>query len=126
MNASRPTAYLKRGCPFSMRLRLFLGEAGLTDEVDMVVVEFGDERHRAVKAGVEAAGLTSSFPAVEHASGKFEVDSQAIIDRMAGEHDVDVGSLPLLRFYDEGMMPRFGKMYMELKRLKGADWNGEL
>jgi hypothetical protein len=126
MNALRPKAYLLKGCPFSMRLRIFLTEAGLTNEIDIVPVENGDDNHRKLFAEVEAAGLKPAFPIVTRAPGSFEIDSQTVIERMVREHKIDTGSLALLRFYNEGMLPRFGKMFMELKRLKGPEWNGEL
>jgi hypothetical protein len=126
MNAPRPKAYLLKGCPFSMRLHIFLTEAGLANEIDIVSVESGDETHRKLFAEVEAAGLKPSFPIVTQAPGRFEIESQAVIERMVREHEIDTGSLALLRFYNEGMLPRYGKMFMELKRLKGSEWNGEL
>ena len=126
MSDPRPKAYLLSGCPFSTRLYLFLTEAGLAKEMDVVTVQAGDDTHREVFAEVEATGLKPSFPIFERAPGSFEVDSQAVMDRLSEEHGVDLKTLSFLRYYNEGMLPRYGKMFMELKRLKGADWNGEL
>jgi hypothetical protein len=126
MTANRRRVYLLRGCPFSMRFHVFLTEAGLADIVDIVVVQARHDAHKSLFANLEAAGLRSGFPIVERWPGKFETDSQTMIDHMAEEHAIDSTSLPLLKFYTEGMLPRYGQMLMELKRLKGTDWNGEL
>jgi hypothetical protein len=125
-SAFRLTAYLLSGCPFSMKLHIFLTESGLCDGVDIVEAHLGDGTHLSLFSKVEAIGLKPSFPIVEYAPGRFETESQVVIDRLADEHAIDTTSLPLLTFYMDGMLPRYGKMFMELKRLKGADWNGEL
>jgi hypothetical protein len=86
----------------------------------------GTHMGKPIYAEVEAAGLKPSFPIFERAPYTFEVGSQAVMDRLSEEHGVEIGTLPFLRYHNEGMLPRYAKMFMELKRLKGAEWNGEL
>ncbi|WP_157134574.1 hypothetical protein [Sphingomonas sp. PAMC 26605] len=48
------------------------------------------------------------------------------MDRLSEEHGVAVATLPFRHYCNEGMLPRYGKMFMKLKRFKRADWNGAL
>ena len=117
---ARPKAYLKRGCPFCLKLRIFLTEAGMAEVLDYVVFEDGDETHLAVRARMERAGRQPGFPAVEFEPGRFETGADALIGRFAQQGGVDPGSLALLNYYTGGVFKAFGEMYMELKNLKSS------
>lgn len=109
-----------------MRLHVFLTEAKIAHCIDVITVQADALAHRELFARAGATGIVPSFPIVEHSRDNFEVDSQQIIERLADEHRIDVAALRLLRFYNESMLPRFGRMFMELRRLKGDDWKGDL
>ena len=126
MTVHQTRVYFKTGCPHSMRLRIFLSEANLENEVEMVTVESASELDPALLAMAKQSQIPLTFPFSVQASNDVELDSQVIIGRMTSEHNVDPHSLNLLRYYEDSMIPRFSKMFMELKRLKGAEWDGSL
>jgi len=119
-NETKTTAYLKRTCPYCLKLRVFLTEAGLADRFDFQVFDDGDETHKALRARMEAEGQQPSFPAVEGADGKLETGTDDLINRFAKEAGQDPSSLPLLDYYSNGVFKRQGEMFRELKALKEA------
>ena len=119
-DASLPTLYLKSACPFCLKLRIFLTEAGLADRFNYVVFDDGDETHKALRARMESAGQQPSFPAVELTPGTLETGTDDLIARFAGEAGVDPSSLPLLDYYSGGVFKRYGAMFQELRALKAA------
>lgn len=112
--------YLKNTCPFCLKLRIFLTEAGIADRMDFVVFADGDDTHRALRARMQDAGQEASFPAAEIEPGKLTTGTDALIARFAKEAEVDPASLPLLKYYTEGVFRRYGEMFRELKQLKGG------
>jgi glutathione S-transferase len=121
MNASAPVkVYLKKVCPYSLKLRIFLAEAGITDRVKFVVFADGDATHQALRSQMQAAGQKPSFPAAELEPGKLVTDSDALIAHFAKGAGIDPSALPLLRYYSEGVFQKYNEMYRELKQLKGS------
>ncbi len=114
----RPVAYLKRSCPFCLKLRIFLTEAGLADQVDYVVFDDGDDTHTRLRAEMEAAGQTPSFPAVAFTPGKLETGTDDLIARFAAEAGARTDGHALLAYYQEGVFKRHGEMFRELRELK--------
>ena len=117
---SRPKAYLKQSCPFCLKLRIFLTEAGLADGLDYVVFDDGDATHQRLRAQMEAAGQQPGFPAVEFEAGTLETGTDDLIARFAGQAQVDPASLPLLAYYSDGVFRRYGEMFRELRKLKAG------
>ena len=115
-----PTIYLKRSCPFCLKLRIFLTEAGMADRFRFIVFDDGDDTHEALRARMEAAGQQPSFPAAELIPGKLETGTDDLIARFAGEGGVDPAAMPLLNYYDEGVFKQYGQMFRELRELKSA------
>jgi len=113
-----PSIYLKRSCPYCLKLRIFLTEAGIADRFSYVVFDDGDDTHQALRARMTAAGQKPSFPAVEFAPGTLETGTDDLIARLAPD-GVDSAELPLLRYYSEGVFPRHIEMFRELRTLKG-------
>lgn len=121
MNASsRTRIYLKKTCPYCLKLRIFLTEAGLADRFDFTVFSEGDETHKALRARMEAAGQKPSFPAAEIEAGRLTTGSDELIARFARDAGVDPARLPLLDYYSNGVFPRHVEMHLELKQLKGG------
>ena len=116
----RPRANLLRTCPFCLKLRLFLTEAGLADGVDYVVFDSGDKTHQRLRGEMERAGQQPSFPAVEFEEGRFETGTDDLIARFAGPAGIDPASLPLLAYYSDGVFKQYGAMFRELRELKAA------
>lgn len=114
----QPTLYLKKSCPFCLKLRIALTEAGVADRFDYVVFDDGDDTHKALRARMEAAGQQPSFPAAEfEEGGKLETGTDDLIARLAGE---DEKSGPLLAYYNDGVFKQYGQMFRELKELKAV------
>lgn len=106
MSDFKPTAWVKTTCPFSFKFRLFATEAGLHDRFEFVAMNPMEEGFAAAKADLEArSGGPVVFPTVEVAPGEFQNDSDALIERYAGENGIDPGSLPTLQFYLGGLFP---------------------
>lgn len=112
--------YLKKTCPFCLKLRIFLTEAGIVDRFEFIVFDDGDETHQAVRARMEAAGQSPSFPAAEIGAGALATGTDDLIARFAKEADVDASELPLLAYYSEGVFKRHVEMFRELRKLKGG------
>ncbi len=112
--------YLKRSCPFCLKLRIFLTEAGIADRFSFTVFDDGDETHAALRARMEQAGREPSFPAAELVPGELETGTDALIAQFAGEAGVDPTALPLLTYYAEGVFKRYGEMFMELRSIKAG------
>lgn len=117
---ARPKAYLKRSCPYCLKLRIFLTEAGLADGLDYVVFDDGDETHRRLRAAMEAAGQQPGFPAVEFVADTLVTGTDDLIARFAAPAGIDVQALPLLRYYAEGVFARHIEMFRELRELKAG------
>jgi len=115
-----PTLYLKRACPFCLRLRVFLTEAGVADRFNYVVFEDGDATHQQLRARMEAAGKQPSFPAAELVPGELETGTDDLIARFARDAGVDPAAMPLLTYYSGGVFKRYSEMFRELRELKSA------
>ena len=65
----RPVVYLKKACPFSLKVRLFLLESGLLDKVDIHEVAPGSAEDEAVRKELEPHFEKVSFPAAQLSPG---------------------------------------------------------
>ncbi len=119
-NATTPTLYLKRSCPFCLKLRIFLTEAGLANRFDYVVFDDSDDTHKALRARMEAAGKQPSFPAAELVPGELETGTDDLIARFAATNGTDPAKLSLLDYYADGVFKRYGEMFREIRTLKEA------
>jgi glutaredoxin len=112
--------YLKKTCPFCLKLRVFLTEAGVAHRANFVIFTDGDATHESLRSRMEAAGQKPSFPAAEFESGKLSTGTDALIARFAAEAGVDPATLPLLAYYSDGVFQKYSEMFRELKQLKGS------
>ncbi len=119
--APKPTIYLMRTCPFCLKLRIFLSEAGLADRFTFAAFDQGSAEHQALRARMEAAGQQPSFPAAELAPGEMTTGTDDLIARFAGEAGADPASMPLLDYYSGGVFKQYLQMFRALRELKGAD-----
>jgi glutaredoxin len=115
--AARTRIYLKKTCPYCLKLRIFLTEAGIAGDFDFIVFADGDETHQAARARMQAAGQEPSFPAAE-IGGALVTGTDDLIARFAGSAGVDPATLPLLNYYSEGVFRRHVEMHRELRELK--------
>jgi glutaredoxin len=115
-----PNIYLKKTCPFCLKLRVFLSEALLADGFNLIVFEDGDDPHRELRSRMEASGQQPSFPAVELTPGKLETGTDELISRIADQAGVVPASMPLLNYYSDGVFAQYGQMFRELRELRSA------
>lgn len=116
---TKPKLYLKHTCPFCLKVRIFLTEANLSDQVEFVVFTDGDDTHQALRQRMEANGVKPAFPALEVATNQFKTGTDDLIAKFARDNDVNVESLPLLTYYSTGVFKRMGELFMENRKLKG-------
>jgi glutathione S-transferase len=114
----RPVLYVKDRCPWCLKLRLFLLEAGLSDRFDWRFFGPGDVAEEGIRAELAPYFEKATFPTVEIAPGRFIQDSQAIIDHYAAEFGVDVGKLYTLDQYVRGPLARIAELRKEIAELK--------
>ncbi len=108
-------AYVLNGCPFSFKYWLFMVEAGLSDQVEVIRCNPEDPGFAAAKARLSTGlGKPATFPTVEVEPGKYMSDSEALIERYAKKNNIDVGRLQALSFYKETLFPQV----VELHKLK--------
>jgi hypothetical protein len=76
----KPVAYIKEGCPYSMKLLNFIDEAQLRDQIDVVRCAAGTPVMDAVKQKLsKATGSSPKFPTVEIEPGEFKTESSELI-----------------------------------------------
>jgi len=113
----RPVVYLKEKCPFSMKVRIFLVEAGLQDRVEVKDVAPGTEQDRAVRSELETHLGKVSFPSAQPAPGEYMTDSDAVVGRLASDAGVPARG-PLLEAYVEGPFQQLMQLHKENTELR--------
>jgi len=113
-----PTLYLKQGCPFCFKLRLFLLEAGLLDRAQ--IEEFVPDTPGEAETRERLAPHfdTLSFPAARVGENDYMLESDAIIDWFAVRGKADKSQLPTFNAYVEGPLKRLLALFKENKELK--------
>ena len=108
----KPQAYLKEGCPYSFKYLLFMAEAGLLDQVDVIRCDPESAEFDTVKQKLSnATGHDATFPTVEIAPKRYLSDSDKLIEHYARECKVDPGKLPALSFYKETLFPQLTALH---------------
>lgn len=108
----KPKAYVKQGCPFSFKFLVFMAEAGLLDEIDVVPMSEEDPNFDAEKERLsKGLGKAATFPTVEVEPGRFASDSDQLIEHFAERHDVDSGALTVLPFYKDTILPKLFELH---------------
>lgn len=114
--AMKPRAYLLEGCPFSFKFWVFMVEAGLADQIEVVRCDPNDPAFAQLKANLaQGLGKGATFPTVETEPGRYQSDSDALIEHFARKERIDTSQLPALAFYKETIFPQL----VEFHRLKG-------
>ena len=116
--ADKPKVYMMIECPYCLKLRVYLNEAGLDDKVEYVVFNSGDDTHQAVRNRMIEAGQKPSFPAAELEEGKLTAESDFLMAHFAGPDGPAPDSLPLYRYFMDGVFGRTIAMHKELMELK--------
>lgn len=117
----KPQAYLLMGCPFCLKFLIFMSEARLADQLDIVRVDPQGPAFDALKRKLaEATQAKATFPTVEVEPGVYQSDSDQLIDYYARRHHINVEDLTALSWYRQGVFPAFIKLYKENAELKQA------
>lgn len=116
MNAAsfKPKAYLKEGCPFSFKLLLFLTEAGIRDQLEIIRCDPQAPAFEAIKSRLQA-GLhhPATFPTVEIEPNRYLSDSDTLIKHFAATRHVDADRLPALSFYVQTIFPQLLRLHQD-------------
>jgi hypothetical protein len=113
--AFKPKAYLLNGCPFSFKFWLFMTEARLADQIEVIRCDPNEPSFEKTKAKLaQGSGKSATFPTVEVEPGRYQSDSDALIEQFASRNRVDANRLPALAFYKQTILPQV----VELHKMK--------
>jgi glutaredoxin len=115
----KPRVYLKSSCPFCFKFLLFLTEAGILQQFEIISIaaDNAEEMARYRRLLEEKAGQ-AIFPTVEIAPDTYMDDSDELIDHYTKEYAIDMGGLPTYAFYMNGPFPRSLDLFRENLALK--------
>lgn len=122
MNSSefKAKAYVREGCPFSFKFLVFMAEAGLLDRIEIVRMRPGDPGFDAEKDKLgKRLGNAVTFPVAEVEPGKYQTDSDQLIERYAAEAGLKPDALPVLSFYKQTIFPQLIELF-QIKHPKTA------
>ena len=116
-NVSQAVLFVLPTCPFCMKLRLFLLEAGMLGGVEVREADT-PEREAAMRTELAPHFDKVTFPTLRLSPGKYLADSDAIIAHFAEPAGIDPDSLPTYRAYVHGPLANMKKLYAENMQLK--------
>ena len=105
-------AFMLRGCPFCTKYLVWMAEAGLMDQIQ-IVMETPEIREMLKAAGKEKP----TFPCVEVAKGEFMYETLDLIEYFKKKHNI-TKDMAAFNFYDDGVFTIFRAMYGELGHAK--------
>ena len=114
---TRPDLFVLPSCPFCMKLRLFLLEAGMLADVAVREADT-PESDAAIRAELAPNFDKVTFPTLRLSSGEYLSDSDAIIKHFAEPAGIDPESLPTYRTYVHGPLANMRKLFAENMQLK--------
>lgn len=87
--------FLKENCPFCLKIRIFLLEAGLSSKIDIRNFVPGSEEEAAIRAELQPNLEKVSFPAAHLAQGQYITGSDEIVAILARLANRDPASMPV-------------------------------
>jgi hypothetical protein len=115
-NKFKARAYIKEGCPFSCKYLVFMAEAGLLDDIDVVRLREGDAEFNAAKERLsQHLGKPASFPTVEIEPDRYMTDSDRLIEHYAEQHRLRPAEMPVLSFYKQTIFPQLLELHQSKK-----------
>ncbi len=112
MSDFRPTAYLRPGCPFSLKFLVYITEAGLLGQVDWKAIAPGAEYSQNTYDMLATHVEKVSFPMVEIEPGVFMADSDQLIAHFKKVSGTEAQPTPVLDFYIGGVYAEYLRLYM--------------
>ena len=120
VNEFRAKAYVREKCPFSFKFLVFMAEARLLDRIEIVRMKPDDPGFEAEKEKLgKKLGKGVTFPVVEVEPGRYQTDSDQLIERYAAEAGLKPDALPVLSFYKETIFPQLIELH-QIKHPKTA------
>ncbi|MBX5192741.1 glutathione S-transferase domain-containing protein [Rhizobium sp. NZLR3b] len=116
----KPIVYLKENCPFCLKVRLFLLEAGLASDVESRDFVPGTEQEEKIRAELSPHLDKVSFPSAELEPGRYVAESDDIIAFLAVKAGRDPASMTVYRNYLDGVFAMSMKLWKENQELKKA------
>ena len=114
---SGPVLFVLPTCPFCLKLRLFLLEAGMLGGVEVREADT-PESDAAIRAELAPHFDKATFPTLRLSPGEYLADSDAIIAHFAEPAGLDPESLPTYRAYVHGPLANMKKLFVENMQLK--------
>lgn len=115
-----PTAWVRTNCPYSFKFRLFVTEAGLSDQFSFIPMDPDSPDFATIKGELDRkAGRSITFPLVEVAPNQFMTDSDALITHFADRYGLDDSAMPTLSFYRSGLYVCYLEMFAILAKPLG-------
>ncbi len=114
----RPVVYLKEKCPFCLKVRIFLLEAGLAGSVDVREFTPDTPQEETLKAELKPHFEKVTFPSAQVAPGRYINDSDGIIGHFAQQAQVDPAQMPVLSSYVGGAFQQMMNLFRENMELK--------
>lgn len=116
----KPIVYLKQNCPFCMKVRLFLLEAGMGETVETRDFAEGTAEEDAIRAELLPHFEKPSFPTAQLEPGRYVAESDDIIAFLAEKSAHDPANMPVYRNYVDGPFALAMKLWKENQELKKA------
>lgn len=116
--AFTPVLYLKQGCPFCFKLRLFLLEAGLLERVEIREFAPDTEEEKAIRAELTPHFEKLGFPTAQLEPGRYLGDSDALVAHFAKVSGKDPAAMPTYQTYLGGVFKNLGQLFRENMELK--------
>ena len=114
---TKPVLFVKHTCPFSFKVRLFLLEAGIADQVELREASTAEEED-ALRADLVDHLDKVSFPTVRFGDGDYLAESEDIVARFAALSGVRPETLPAFRAYVDGPFAQLLTLYRENAELR--------
>jgi len=118
-NINPSKAFLLQSCPFCFKFLLFMTEARLRDQIEVVTFDAETADYQEKRNELKNLfGRDAAFPTVEIESGNYLSDSDALIEHYAKKHGIDQEKLMTLEYYKKGVFNKVISLFMENKELK--------
>lgn len=117
--AFKPILYLKQNCPFCMKVRLMVLEAGMEGDVEIRDHVPGIDQETAIRAELAPHFEKVSFPSAQLEPGRYVAESDDIVAFLAAKAGRNPAAMTVYRNYVDGpfaMAMQLWKENMELKK----------
>lgn len=116
----KPIVYLKQNCPFCLKVRLFVLEAGMEDDVEIRDHSPGSDQEMVLRAALDPHFEKVSFPAAQLEPGHYIAESDDIVAFLAAKAGRDPSTMTAYRNYVDGAFAMSMKLWKENMELKKA------